>query len=107
MMRRAAAETGDEPIGGRGTSGVPRCVALGVPNAGARFLLNERHLLEPMPERKAKSLSLSECDITDQVFAIGNEVVARDQRLEATDRRDRIFQLTQHLQTGLRFDRRG
>src|SRR5918993_5104660 len=101
MMRRSAEETGHGPPGARGTSSVPRGIALGVPNTGAVSLLNERHLLEAMPERKAKSLSLSECHIADEVLAIGNEVVARDQGLEAADRSDRVFQLAEHLEAEL------
>src|SRR5215210_3944696 len=107
MMRRSVAETGNGPIGERGTPSVPRRIAPGVPIVRNWTLLDERHLLEAMPERKAESLSLSECDIADQILAIGNEVVARDQGLEAGDRRDGVFQLTQHLETGLRIDRRG
>src|SRR5215217_4692523 len=107
MMRRSAEATGHGPPGERGTPSVPRGVATDVPNTGGDSLLDERHLLEAVPERKTKSLSLSECHIADQILAIGNEVVARDQRLEASDRSDRVFQLAQHLEPGLRFDRRG
>src|SRR5215208_1999482 len=107
MMRRSAEGTGHGPPRERGTPSVPRGVATDVPNTGGVSLLDERHLLQSVPERKTKSLSLSESHIADEVFAIGNEVVARDQRLEASNRSNRVFQLAQHLEAVLRLDRRG
>src|SRR5215207_3662108 len=86
----------------RGISGLePR------PAPATQSLLAERHLLESVPERKTKSLSLSESHVADEVFAIGNEVVARDQSLEAGNRSNRVFQLAQHLEAVLRLDGSG
>src|SRR5215213_8745881 len=107
-MRRSAEKTGNGALGERGTPRASLAVLhVACPTQMPFSLLDKCHLLQAMPERKAKSLSLSECHIADEILAISDEIVARDQRLEARDCSDRIFQLAEHLEAGLRFDCRG